>query len=85
MPKGSKCQKPPLVAPNPPAKAIQSWDNEGGAPSMGDRSGKKGKDEKPFFGDFIEHPGSVGEMHFPYENRKKRPRDTNPLVPVSWV
>jgi hypothetical protein len=52
---------------------------------MGDRSGKKGKDEKPFFGDFIEHPGSVGEMHFPYENRKKRPRDTNPLVPVSWV
>ena len=47
---------------------------------MGDRSRRKGKDEKPFFGDFIEHPGSVGEMHFPYENRKKPPRDTNPLV-----
>jgi len=75
MPKGPKGQKPPVVAPNNSlAKAIESWENEGGAPSMGDRSRKKGKDEKSFFGDFLEHPGSVGEMHFPYENRKKRPR-----------
>ncbi len=77
MPKGPKGQKPPVVAPNNSlTKAIESWENEGGAPSMGDRSRKKGKDEKSFFGDFLEHPGSVGEMHFPYENRKKRPRDT---------
>ena len=75
MPKGPKGQKPPVVAPNNSlAKAIESWENEGGAPSMGDRSRKKGKDEKSFFGDFLEHPGSVGEMRFPYENRKKRPR-----------
>ena len=58
-----------MVAPNNSlAKAIESWENEGGAPSMGDRSRKKGKDEKSFFGDFL------SEMHFPYENRKKRPR-----------
>ena len=73
MPKGSKGQKPPK-SPNTPAKAIESRDDEGGAPSTGDRSRKKGRDEKPFSGDFLEHPGSVGEMHFPYENRKKRPR-----------
>ena len=72
MPKGSKGQKPPVGAPSTPTKAIESWDNEGGAPSTGDRSRKKGK--KPFSGDFLEHPGSVGEMHFPYESRKKRPR-----------
>jgi len=74
MPKGSKGQKPPVGAPSTPTKAIESWDNEGGAPSTGDRSRKKGEDETPVFGDFLEHPGSVGEMHFPYENRKKRPR-----------
>jgi len=72
MTKGPKGQEFPAVAPNPTAKAIESWDNEGGAPSTGDRSRKKGKDEKSF-GDFLEHPGSVGEMHFSYENRKKRP------------
>ena len=77
MAKGSTGQKSPGAPPNPPyAKGIESWDNEGGAPSTGDRSRKKGKDEKSYFGDFLEHPGSVGEMHFPYENRKKRPRDT---------
>jgi hypothetical protein len=73
MTKGPKGQEFPAVAPNPTAKAIESWENEGGAPSTGDRSRKKGKDEKPSFGDFLEHPGSVGEMHFSYENRKKRP------------
>jgi hypothetical protein len=77
MAKGSKGQKPSLVAPNPPAKVIESWDNEGGAPSTGDRSRKKRKNEKPSFGDFLEHPGSVGEMHFSYENRKKAPRETS--------
>ena len=74
MAKGSTGQKSPGAAPDPSAKAIEGWDNEGGAPSTGDRSRKKGKDEKPSFGDFLEHPGSVGEMHFPYEKRKKRPR-----------
>ena len=74
MAKGSKGRKSPGATPNPSAKAIESWDNEGGAPSMGDRSRKEGKDEKPSFGDFLEHPGSVGEMHFSYEKRKKRPR-----------
>jgi len=73
MPKGSKGQKPPVGALGTPAKAIESWDNEGGAPSTGDRSRKKRKNEKPSFGDFLEHPGPVGEMHFSYENRKKRP------------
>ena len=73
MAKGSKGQKSPGAAPDPSAKAIESWDNEGGAPRTGDRSRKKRKNEKPSFGDFLEHPGSVGEMHFSYENRKKRP------------
>ena len=74
MPKGSKGQEATRKSLHTPAKAIESWDNEGGAPSTGDRSCKKGGDEKPFSGDFVEHPGSVGEMHLPYENRKKRPR-----------
>ena len=47
MTKGPKGQEFPAVAPNPTAKAIESWDNEGGAPSTDDRSRKKGKDEKP--------------------------------------
>jgi hypothetical protein len=73
MAKGSKGPKSPGAAPDPSAKAIESWDNEGGAPSTGDRSRKKRKNEKPSFGDFLEHPGPVGEMHFSYEKRKKRP------------
>ena len=47
MPKGSKGQKPSSKSPNTPAKAVESWDNEGGAPSTGDRSRKKGRGEKP--------------------------------------
>ena len=31
MGKGSKGQKSPGAAPDPSAKAIESWDNEGGA------------------------------------------------------
>jgi hypothetical protein len=73
MPKRSKNQKS-RNRTNASAEAIESWDNEGGAPRTGDRSRKKGTGEKPFSDDFVEHPGSVGEMHFPYENRKKRPR-----------
>ena len=47
MPKGPKGQKPPVVAPNNSlAKAIESWENEGGAPSTGDRSRKKEKDSR---------------------------------------
>ena len=76
MPKGPKGQKPPVVAPNNSlAKAIESWENEGGAPSMGDRSRKKGKDEKSFFGDFLEHRGQSAKCTSRMR-RKKRPRDT---------
>ena len=78
MPKGPKGQKPPVVVPNSPTKSVQRWDNEGGAPSMGDQSHKKGKDEKSYFGD--EHAGSIGEMHFAYDNRKKGPCVTNQLA-----
>jgi hypothetical protein len=73
MSKGPKGRKSPAAAPNPSAKAIESWGNEGGAPRTGNRSRKVGKDEKPSFTDFLEHPGSVGEMHVSYEKRK-RPR-----------
>ena len=74
MPKGSKGQKSRGAAPNPSAKAIENWDKEGAATRTGNRSRKEGKDEKLSFADFLEHPGSVGEMHFSYEKRKKRPR-----------
>jgi hypothetical protein len=59
----------------PTAKTIQGLDNEGGAPSMAHQCRKESKDEKSFSSDFLEHPGSVGEMHFSYDNRKKLPRD----------
>ena len=56
MPKGSKGQS---------QHACQSHRklDEGGAPGTGDRSRKKEMDAKPFYGDFLEHAGSVGEMH----------------------
>jgi len=67
MSKGPKGRKSPAATTKPSAK--------GGAPRTGNRSRKEGKDEKPSsFADFLEHPGSVGEMHFSYEKRKKRPR-----------
>jgi hypothetical protein len=68
-------------AKKPPSKAIQRWDTEGGASQNGPqqeprrkrpKAAKKG--EKPFSGDFLENPGSAGEMHFSYESREKRPR-----------
>jgi len=70
----------------PPGKAIQRWDTEGGASKSGPQQEprkkrpKGKKDEKPFSGDFLENPGSAGEMHFPYEERKKRPRDAAQLA-----
>jgi hypothetical protein len=73
-------------AKKPPSKAIQRWDTEGGASQNGPqqeprrkrpKAAKKG--EKPFSGDFLENPGSAGEMHFSYESREKRPRDANQL------
>ena len=47
MPKGSKGQEAPRKSLHTPAKAIESWDNEGGAPSTGDRSCKKGGTRSP--------------------------------------
>ena len=41
---------------------------------------KAKKDDKPFSGDLLENPGSAGEMHFSYEERKKCPRDAAQLV-----
>ena len=80
MHKGPKGQKPPEVTSSPTAKAVECWENEGGAPSMGDQSHKKGESEKSFFSDFLEHPGSVGETHFSYDNCKTGARDTNQIA-----
>ena len=75
MAKELKGKEPASMEADPTAKAIQGWDHEGGAPSMGDQCRKESRDEKSFSSDFLEHPGSVGEMHFSYDNRKKLPRD----------
>lgn len=61
----------------PPSKAMQRWDAEGGASNGGPqqepgRKSGKAKKEKPFSGDFLENPGSAGEMHFSYEERRTR-------------
>ena len=68
MAKRPKGQKLLVASASPAAKALERWENEGGAPSMGDQSQKKGERETSFVGDFLEHPGSVGEMHFAYDN-----------------
>jgi hypothetical protein len=77
MPKRPTGQKPPVISSSPTAKAVESWENEGGAPSTGDQSQKKVESEKPFLGDFLEHPGSAGEMHFAYDSCKRDPRGTS--------
>jgi hypothetical protein len=54
-------------AKKPPSKAIQRWDTEGGASKSGPQQEperKRPEAKKPFSGDFLENPGSAGEMHF---------------------
>ncbi len=80
MPKRPKVQKRPVASASPTARAVESWENEGGAPSMGDQSHKKGESERSVFGDFLEHPGSVGETHFAHDNTKENARGTSRLA-----
>lgn len=74
-------------AKKPPSKAIQRWDTEGGASKNGPQQEPRRKrpkaeeGQKRFSGDeFLENPRSAGEMHFSYEERKKRPRDSAQLA-----
>jgi len=80
MPKRPKVQKRPVASASPVAMAAESWENEGGATSTGDQSFNRGEIEKPFLGDFLEHPGSVGEMHFAYDNCNMDARRTSRLA-----
>ena len=77
MAKGSKGQKPSLVAPNPPAKVIESWDNEGGAPSTDDRSRKKGKDEKPPSATSLSTRAQSAKCTFHMKTARSAPRETS--------
>jgi len=77
MPKRPDLRKCPVTSSNPAAIAVEQWENEGGAPRTGDRSHHKGVVERPFVGDFLEHPGSVGEMHYAYDNRNEDARRTS--------
>ena len=50
----------PGRAPNPSAKAIESWDNEGGAPSTGDQSRKKKEERQALLRRFPRTSGFSG-------------------------
>ncbi len=77
MPKRPKGQKLLVSSASQAGKALERWENEGGAPSMGDQSQKKGERETSFVGEVLEHPGSSGEMHFAYDNCNKDARRTS--------
>jgi hypothetical protein len=51
---------------------LSSMANSATFPCVTDKASerRKTKKEKPISGDFLEHPGSAGEMHFSYESRK---------------
>jgi hypothetical protein len=63
MSKGPKGRKSPAAAPTPPPKPSKAGTTRAALPAPAIDPGKKERTKSPPSPTFLEHPGSVGEMH----------------------